>query len=72
MLVRSAETAAPPDSASAHWMHTNRIKVGLAFGVKSLHTQQNHRGLAVARLSKVSMKIMIQRDANSVFAARPP
>jgi hypothetical protein len=43
----------------------------LAVGVKPLHAQQNHRGTTVARYGKVSMKIMIQRDANSIFLARP-
>jgi hypothetical protein len=43
----------------------------LAVGVKPLHAQQNHRGTTVARFGKVSMKIMIQSDANSIFLARP-
>lgn len=59
------------DSASAHWAHTNRIKSAWPSESKPLHSQQNHRGSSLARFGEVSMEIMIQRNTNSVFAARP-
>jgi hypothetical protein len=40
-----------------------------AFGVEPLYAQQNHRRTSVARFSN-SMKIVIQSDTHSVFAAR--